>query len=227
MFRPCAAGEIDEQAIRARAGINGPFVMYTGGPDRRKNINGLIRAWATLPPAVRAGHQLAVICNLNDGHRTLLRSLARECGMAADELTLPGFVSDADLVGLYNLAKAFVFPSWHEGFGLPVLEAMACGTAVIAASTSSLPEVVGRNDALFDPTSSAAIASALERVLTDDGFRADLQAYGLRRARMFSWEATARRALDAFESFGERSVSTPEPAKGSALDIPLGAPSAG
>ena len=104
---------------------------------------------------------------------------------------------------------------------------MACGTAVIAASTSSLPEVVGRNDALFDPMSSAAIASALERVLTDDGFRADLQAHGLRRARMFAWEATARRALDAFESFGERSVSTPEPAKGSALDIPLGAPSAG
>ncbi len=69
--------------------------------------------------------------------------------------------------------------------------------------------------------SSAAIASALERVLTDDGFRADLQAHGLRRARMFSWDATARRALDAFESFGERSVSTPEPAKGSALVLRL------
>ena len=86
--------------------------------------------------------------------------------MANDELILPGFVSDDDLVGLYNLAKVFIFPSWHEGFGLPVLEAMACGTAVLAANTSSLPEVVGRSDALFDPMDAAAIAAALQRVLT-------------------------------------------------------------
>jgi glycosyltransferase involved in cell wall biosynthesis len=129
--------------------------------------------------------------------------------MAADELILPGFVSDADLVALYNLAKVFVFPSWHEGFGLPVLEAMACGTAVIAANTSSLPEVVGREDALFDPMDGVSIASSLGRVLTDESFRADLRAYGPRRARMFSWSETAGRALEAFETSARRRLSIP------------------
>jgi glycosyltransferase involved in cell wall biosynthesis len=212
MFRPAAPGELDGRDMLARAGLKKPFAMYTGGPDRRKNIDGLIKAWAQLPLGVREGHQLAVICSLSAGHRQSLATLATDCGMAADELILPGFVSDADLVRLYNLAKAFVFPSWHEGFGLPVLEAMACGTAVIAANTSSLPEVVGRDDALFDPMNGSAIASLLARVLTDEGFRADLREHGPRRARMFSWSATARRALDAFESFGHPGISSAEPA---------------
>ena len=212
MFRPYATGEIDESSLRARIGVHRPFVMYTGGPDRRKNIDGLIKAWALLPPALRASHQLAVVCRLSDGHAASLRALASECGLAPDELVLPGFVSDEDLVGLYNLARVFVFPSWHEGFGLPVLEAMKCGAAVIAANTSSLPEVVGRADALFDPMRPASIAGALERTLTDESFRTSLQTHGIERASLFSWRATAQRALDAFEAVGRRRVSTPEPA---------------
>ncbi len=207
MFRPCAPGELAGSDILARVGLTKPFAMYTGGPDRRKNIDGLIKAWAQLAPAVRESHQLAVICSLSEGHQRSLRTLASDCGIAADELILPGFVPDEDLVRLYNLAKAFVFPSWHEGFGLPVLEAMACGTAVVAANTSSLPEVVGRDDALFDPMNESAIASLLERVLRDEAFRADLRAHGPRRARMFSWGATARRALSAFEAFGHLNAS--------------------
>jgi len=212
MFRPYATGEIDESSLRARIGVHRPFVMYTGGPDRRKNIDGLIKAWALLPPALRASHQLAVVCRLSDGHAASLRALASACGLAPDELVLPGFVSDEDLVGLYNLARVFVFPSWHEGFGLPVLEAMKCGAAVIAANTSSLPEVVGRADALFDPMRPASIAGALERTLTDESFRTSLQTHGIERALLFSWRATAQRALDAFEAVGRRRVSTPEPA---------------
>ena len=203
--------EIDESSLRARIGVRRPFVMYTGGPDRRKNIDGLIKAWALLPPALRASHQLAVVCRLSDGHAASLRTLASECGLAPDEMVLPGFVSDEDLVGLYNLATVFVFPSWHEGFGLPVLEAMKCGAAVIAANTSSLPEVVGRADALFDPMRPASMAAALERTLTDESFRASLQAHGIERASLFSWRATAQRALDAFEAVGRRRVPTPEP----------------
>lgn len=212
MFRPMGTGEIDEAALRTRSGVERPFVMYTGGPDRRKNIDGLIKAWAQLPAMVRATHQLAVVCRLSDPHMASLRTLAAECGLASDELVLPGFVTDEELVGLYNIAKAFVFPSWHEGFGLPVLEAMKCGTAVIAANTSSLPEVVGRSDALFDPMSSASMASALERALTDEAFRQDLEAYGLGRASLFSWRTTAQRALVAFEAVGQARRVSLEPA---------------
>lgn len=212
MFRPYAPGELDESSLRARIGVNRPFVMYTGGPDRRKNIDGLIKSWARLPSALRAAHQLAVVCRLSDGHTASLRTLAAECGMAPDELVLPGFVSDEDLVGLYNLAKVFVFPSWHEGFGLPVLEAMKCGAAVIAANTSSLPEVVGRADALFNPLQPESIAAALERTLTDESFRASLQAHGVERASLFSWRATAQRALEAFEAVGQQRASILEPA---------------
>ena len=212
MFRPCATGEIDEPALFGRIGVSRPFVMYTGGPDRRKNIDGLIKGWALVPPALRQSHQLAVVCRLSDGHRASLRALAAQSGMADDELILPGFVSDDDLVGLYNLAKVFIFPSWHEGFGLPVLEAMACGAAVLAANTSSLPEVVGRPDALFDPMDASAIASALQRVLTDESLRASLRAHGLQRARLFSWKATAQHALEGFEALATRLGSVEEPA---------------
>jgi glycosyltransferase involved in cell wall biosynthesis len=212
MFRPLVTGELDEASLRARVGAQRPFVMYTGGPDRRKNIDGLVKAWAQLPSAVRAKHQLAVVCRLSDAHVASLRELAAECGLASDELVLPGFVSDEELVGLYNIAKAFVFPSWHEGFGLPVLEAMKCGTAVIAASTSSLPEVVGRPDALFDPLNARSMAAALERVLTDEPFRLNLEAYGLARASLFSWRTTAQRALVAFEAVDQARRSSLEPA---------------
>ena len=147
----------------------------------------------------------------SDGHQSAMRALAAQCGMGSDELLLPGFVPDEDLVGLYNLAKLFIFPSWHEGFGLPVLEAMACGTAVLAANTSSLPEVVGRADALFDPMDASAIAAALQRVLTDDSLRANLRAHGLQRARLFSWTSTARRALDAFEARAARVTRSRSP----------------
>ncbi len=212
MFRSYASSDLDEPGLRGRIGMSRPFVMYTGGPDRRKNIDGLIRGWALLPSALRQSHQLAVVCQLSDGHRKSLQALAAQCGMANDELILPGFVSDEDLVGLYNLAKVFIFPSWHEGFGLPVLEAMSCGTAVLAANTSSLPEVVGRSDALFDPMDAAAIAAALQRVLTDDSLRTNLRAHGLQRACLFSWKATAQRALEAFEALARRLGSAEEPA---------------
>jgi glycosyltransferase involved in cell wall biosynthesis len=211
MFRPRVGAACDEAGLRARFGLTKPFVMYTGGPDRRKNIDGLVKAWAQLPPDVREAHQLAVVCAVSGAQRQSLLALAAECGLTGDGLVLPGFVTDSDLVGLYNGAKAFIFPSWHEGFGLPVLEAMACGTAVIAANTSSLPEVVGRADALFDPMDGAAIAASLARVLTDDGFRAELRAHGLRRARLFSWPVTARRALGAFEALDRRGVDVRVP----------------
>ena len=198
-FVPVVTSSAQESAVRARYGLHGRYVMYTGGIDHRKNIDGLVRAYAALPAAVRVGLQLAIVCSIQDHSRADLARLAADVGLAAEDLVLTGFVPEDDLVVLYNLCTAFIFPSWHEGFGLPALEAMACGRAVIAASTSSLPEVVGREDALFDPHDTMSMAARLERVLTDDGWRRELEEHGVRRARLFSWDRSARSAIEAIE----------------------------
>lgn len=199
-FRVIPLGKTEAENVREQYGLHRPFVMYTGGIDHRKNVEGLIAAYATLPKALRVRHQLAVVCSVNDAARKKLTELAARHGLAEDELVLTGFVPDDDLLALYNLCTLFVFPSWHEGFGLPALEAMACGAPTLASNRSSLPEVVGWDEALFDPLDQRSMASAIGRGLTDTAFRAVLKAHGLRQAKLFSWEATAQRALDALEA---------------------------
>ena len=198
-FQKIAVSAEMERGLRDQYGLHRHFVMYTGGIDHRKNIEGLIRAYARLSPQLRATHQLAIVCSVeDDSHRRLLALAASE-GMKADEVILTGFIPEEDLVALYNLCVAFVFPSWHEGFGLPALEAMRCGAPVIAANLSSLPEVVGCVDALFDPHSDEAMARAIERVLTDEAFRVQLVAHGEKQSTRFSWDVTAQRAIDAMD----------------------------
>ena len=180
--------------------------MYTGGIDYRKNVDGLIKAYARLPISLRADHQLAIVCSIQPSNRDVLMKLANKMGLKPNDVVLTDFVSDDDLFILYNLCKVFAFPSWHEGFGLPALEAMSCGRAVIGANTSSLPEVIGREDALFDPMSDVAIADKLMHVLTDDSFRFDLEEHGLNQAKQFSWDISAQRAIEAFETFHEEKL---------------------
>lgn len=196
-YRPLDLTADQERGLRARYGLNKPFVMYTGGIDHRKNIEGLIRAFALLPQEAGAGHQLAIVCSAHEVDRERLRALAEASGLSSHQLVMTGFVPDQDLLMLYNLCKVFVFPSWHEGFGLPVLEAMMCGRPVIGSNCTSVPEVIGREDALFDPRNDNDIARLLHHVLTADDFRADLQAFGLLRSREFSWDHVAKRALTA------------------------------
>jgi glycosyltransferase involved in cell wall biosynthesis len=210
-FTPLSPSAEQERELRQRYGLRARYVMYTGGIDHRKNIEGLVRAYASLPTAVRADLQLAIVCSVQDHSRAELENLATEVGLAKGELVLTGFVPEADLVVLYNLCTVFIFPSWHEGFGLPALEAMSCGRAVIAANTSSLPEVVGRDDALFDPRNIASMAGKLEEVLLDDGFRRELEQHGLRQARNFSWDDTARRAISAIEQAHLKRQRLPSP----------------
>ena len=203
-FGPRAIPPVRESELRGRHGLARPFVMYTGGIDFRKNIEGLIEAYAQLPIELRARHQLAVVCLVDEHQRRQLLRHADKCGLNGDELVLTGFVSDEDLIALYNLCHLFVFPSLHEGFGLPALEAMACGAPVIGSNTSSIPEVIGRADALFDPSRPAAIAEAMARVLDDDNHRRALRDHALQQAQRFSWEQSARRAIAAFEMLHER-----------------------
>jgi glycosyltransferase involved in cell wall biosynthesis/predicted SAM-dependent methyltransferase len=129
-----------------------------------------------------------------------LKHLASAAGLKYDEICFTGYVTDEVLVQLYNLCELYVFPSWHEGFGLPALEAMACGAPVIGANTSSLPEVIGLEAALFDPLDVGAIAAKMVEALENDAFRAKLREHGLQQAQRFSWDESAKRAIAAWES---------------------------
>jgi len=188
-----------EDQLRASYGLTRPFILYTGGMDYRKNVEGLVRAYAGLSKDIRRQHQLALVCDVQEHDRRRLIDLAEQKGLKTNDLIITGFVPEEDLIDLYNLCAVFVFPSWHEGFGLPALEAMSCGAPVIGANTTSLPEVIGREDALFDPHDDEDITAKLSQVLSDEAFRQTLARHGLGQAKRFSWEATAKRALSALE----------------------------
>jgi glycosyltransferase involved in cell wall biosynthesis len=189
-----------EVGLRVLYGLWRPFVMYTGGIDHRKNIEGLIEAWAALPPELRAAHQLAIVCSVHPVDRARLDALAASAGLNAGEVVFTGFVPEDHLLSLYRLCKLFVFPSLHEGFGLPALEAMSCGAPVIGSDNSSIPEVIGRDDAMFDAKSREAITAKIRQCLTDGDFRAELARYGPEQAKRFSWDRSARTALAAMET---------------------------
>lgn len=190
--------------VLTRHGLRQHFIMYTGGIDLRKNIDGLIRAYAQLPLSLRAHHQLAIVCSVHPEEKERLLQLAAQQGLEIGSVVMTGFVPDEELPILYHACRLFVFPSWHEGFGLPALEAMTCGAPVIAANTSSLPEVIGRADALFDPFSQHSITEKMAQALSDDAFRLSLREHGLVQCKKFSWDESARLSIAAFEASDER-----------------------
>lgn len=213
MFDAVQIEDAHLRKIRKRYGISRPYLMHSGAYEPRKNFEGLIEAFASLPETLRSHYQLVLVCRLDEGSRAQLTRAAVNAGLKPDEIILTGHISDSELIALYALAHLFVFPSLHEGFGLPILEAMACGTPVIGSNTSSIPEVIGRDDALFDPASIPDIARMLEKTLTNEKFYADLCAHAALQHRRFSWDNTARVAIKAFESF-ERQSPPPDTSLG-------------
>jgi glycosyltransferase involved in cell wall biosynthesis len=196
-FVPLAISEEERERHTAALGLTRPFLMYTGGIDHRKNIPALISAFATLPPSLIETHQLAIVCRATADEKERLLAHARAAGLPDTAVILTGYVPDDTLIALYNLCAAFIFPSWYEGFGLPVLEALRCGAAVVGANASSVPEIIGRDDALFDPHSIDDMARMMAKVLTDETFRQSLRHSAPAQAARYSWDRTARRALDA------------------------------
>jgi len=195
-FRPIAR-EAAQAAVRDRFRIGAPFVLSVGDLQPRKNQIGLIKAFAKL---VRAYPQLKhnlVLAGKETWFADQVRRAARESGVA-DRIQFFGFVSDEDLLQLYNACDLFVFPSFYEGFGLPALEAMACGRAVVCSHTSALPEVVDGAAILFDPYAIDEIVRALADLLLDGQLRARMERLGLQRAAHFSWQKTAERTLAVF-----------------------------
>jgi len=199
-FVPHPMTQSERLVLFAKLGITKPFVMYTGGADERKNLERLIEAFAALPRKLRDIHQLVFVGRMPEECVAGYMATAIQAGLRADEIIFSGFVSDLELMQLYTACQLFVFPSTHEGFGLPPLEAMGCGAPVIASNTTSLPEVIGREDALFDPFSVLAITKKMVQALGDEKFREDLVKYGMERVKAFSWDECALKAINVLEN---------------------------
>lgn len=184
-FRPLPAAEV--AAFRSRRGLPERFLLFVGTLEPRKNIVRLVEAYARLPvPRV----PLMLVGGKGWFYEEMLVRV-EELDLA-DEVCFVGYVPTEELPYWYNAAEVLAYPSLYEGFGLPALEAMACGTPVVTSSTSSLPEVVGQAGMMVEPTDVAALTAALQRVLDDAGLREEMRAAGQARAARFSWPETAR-----------------------------------
>lgn len=186
--------------LREKYKISKKIILYApGGFDERKNFDNLIYAYGKLQTSIREQHQLVLASQSNDEEKASLLDLANKAGLRHGEMIITGYVSEEMLIVLYNLAVLFVFPSKHEGFGLPALEAMACGTPTIASNTTSLPEVIGLKEALFDPFDIDSIADKMEQVITNESFAKKLKQHALTQASLFSWDLSAKKALAFLE----------------------------
>jgi glycosyltransferase involved in cell wall biosynthesis len=201
-FRPISR-ESAAVAVRERLSIAAPFVLSVGDLQPRKNQIGLIKAFARLVNAYPQLKQNLVLAGKETWFADQVHKAARESGVS-DRIQFFGFVSDDDLLQLYNACDLFVFPSFYEGFGLPALEAMACGRAVACSHTSALPEVVDGAAILFDPYALDEIVRALADLLLDRELRARTERLGLQRAAHFSWQKTAQRTLEVFHDVLEQ-----------------------
>ncbi len=195
------------RAILDRLGIPGadPLLLFVGGPSPHKNLPRLIEAFGRLQ---HRDARLVLVGDLNDSFHSQASEIrhAAEHSPARARIVLAGFTPDEDLACLYRHARALVFPSLLEGFGLPAVEAMACGTPVLASRGSgSLPEVVGPAGDFFDPLDPADIAHCIDRFLDDHNRAQSLAAHALAQAQRFTWERAARLLLDCFDELGPAS----------------------
>lgn len=196
---------VDERFHPAPEGARGPaidgvrdgYVLFPTGMDWRKNVDRTIEAYGALPPEVREKHQLVLACRLDPWMEDALRSQAESAGLSPDQLALPGYLNDDQLVALYQHAELAVFPSLYEGFGLPALEAMRCGAPTICANNSSLREVQTLDKARFDGSSVESITAALHRALTDADFRQEVRDHP---DPGFSWSRSADLLVGAVSS---------------------------
>lgn len=198
-FSSAAVQPTHSAFVAKRYGIVRKYLMHSSAFDARKNFQGLIRAYAGLSRSLRSQYQLVLVCKLDNSGRNELNILASNVGLSSGDMVLTGFVSDEDLIALYSACHLFVFPSFQEGFGLPALEAMCCGTPTIGSNATSIPEVIGRDDALFDPKSVVEMTSLISRSLRDIDFYNSLKVHAKTQAAKFSWDRTALRVVEGLE----------------------------
>ena len=198
-FRPLPAEQVT--AGLARLGIARPYLLALGTLQPRKNLARTLAAFEQLA-ARGLPHHLVLVGRRGWLDAPIFAAINRPGSPARGRVHLTGYLDDADVPLVYNGADALVFPSLYEGFGLPALEALACGTPVLTSATSSLPEVVGDAAVLADPLDTAAIAAGLERLVADGALRQALRERGLARAAGFSWRRAAERTLAVLEEVG-------------------------
>ncbi len=218
-FRPVRSAAA-RRDVAARYGLPPRYVLAVGTLEPRKNLTTLLEAFARLRRDGEVDADLRLVLAgargwLDEPIFATVRSLGLE-----DAVRFTGFVDDADLPVVYSGAALFVFPSLHEGFGLPLLEAMACGVPVVTSNISSMPEVAGDAAVLVDPRDADGLAAAIARLLRDGALRDRLREAGIARARQFSWEATARRTLDAYASVVQPPMAQPRVAARAATRPP-------
>jgi glycosyltransferase involved in cell wall biosynthesis len=207
-FRPVER-ESAAAVVEEKFGIKGPFVLTVGDLQPRKNHLGLLHAFEeTLRQHPHLPHRLVFVgketWSSKELHRAVLRS------NVAGRVHFTGFVEDPDLLQFYGACDLFVFPSFYEGFGLPILEAMACGRAVACSSATAMPEVANAAGILFDPYSVPEMSRAISDVLLDEEMRVRLERLGTNRAASFTWERAAQRTLEVY--YEVAGVSKPQPA---------------
>jgi glycosyltransferase involved in cell wall biosynthesis len=195
MFYPAKPSEEVRARMQAKYGIRRNFVFYVGGNDKHKNIHRLLAAFALIPnrqelELVLGGKEFPSDPGIRDelAHLNLVGNVV-----------MPGFVDDEDLPDLFRMCELFVFPSTHEGFGLPVLEAMACGAPVVGSNASSIKEIIANPRALFDPMDEQDMSAKMLEALSYRTFRADLIDAGIRRASHYSWSRTAEELIALFD----------------------------
>lgn len=194
--------DINFEAVKEKFSIKKDIILYApGGFDKRKNFERLILAFSEIEPELRFNKQLVIISKINETDRNYLQSIVLRAGLSKTDVVLTGYVSDDELIILYRNCFLFVFASEHEGFGLPILEAMRCGAATIGSNVTSIPEVIGLEEALFDPFSVNSISSKIRDVIINEQFRHSLKKHALCQASKFSWDISAQRAIEAFELF--------------------------
>jgi len=197
-FTPQPSVPNEAEAVRKRFGVTRDFLLAVGSLQPRKNLVRLIRAYARLrseredfrPQLVIVGRKLWLASEIFD-------EVKRQ--RWADDVILTGYVADEDLPALYRAARAFVYPSLFEGFGLPPLEAMASGTPVVTSDVSSLPEITGDAALLIDPNDERALANALIEIMNNDRLRAELREKGIAQAKKFTWRDAAEKTLRLYQ----------------------------
>jgi len=188
----------DEKGTKTikKYGITKPFILYTGNFDFRKNLERTIEAFSKIDEKLN-NFQLVFVYDLDVIHRQKLQNICEKFGVS-ERVVSTGKIPDSHLNILYNSCELFIFPSLYEGSGLPILEAMKCGTPVIASNTSSMAEIMKKKEYMFNPYDADDIANLITKTLSDENFKNQLKEYCLKRGKELSWEKIASKVLEQY-----------------------------